>query len=255
MVILLFFISLLGGFLSGFLGLGGAVVIIPFMLTIPPLFGLDALSVKTVAGLSMIQVFSASLSSLIIHKRNMFIHWKFLFFTGIPMALFSFTGSFISKYMHDTVIMTGFVILLLMAFIALLYKIPEQNPMTGVQDIYINPLVLILTGSAVGFISGVVGAGGGFILVPLMIVFMKIPIKITVGTSMGIVFMGAVFGALGKIVSLQVDYILVIPVVAGSLIAARQGAKLCKHIPDRSIHHMLMVVIFISILQIILKLL
>jgi len=254
MVIILFFISLLGGFLSGFLGLGGAVVIIPLMLTVPPLFGFDSLTMKTVAGLSMIQVFSASLSSLIIHKRNMFIYWKILFFTGIPMALFSFTGSFISKYMHDTVIMAGFAILLFMAIIALMYKTPEQNPAKGLQDIQINPLVLILTGSAVGFISGVVGAGGGFILVPIMIVFMKIPIKITVGTSMGIVFTGAVFGALGKIVSLQVDYILVIPVIAGSLIAARQGAKFCKRIPERFIHRMLMVVIFISILQIILKL-
>ncbi|HDT12638.1 MAG TPA: sulfite exporter TauE/SafE family protein, partial [Candidatus Marinimicrobia bacterium] len=76
MIFLLFCISLLGGFLSGFLGLGGAVVIIPLMLTVPPLFGFDSLTLKTVAGLSMIQVFSASLSSLIIHKRNMFIHWK-----------------------------------------------------------------------------------------------------------------------------------------------------------------------------------
>lgn len=254
MIFLLFCISLLGGFLSGFLGLGGAVVIIPLMLTVPPLFGFDSLTLKTVAGLSMIQVFSASLSSLIIHKRNMFIHWKILFFTGVPMALFSFTGSFLSKFIHDTVIITGFAILLIIALIFLLFRTPEQNPARGLQDIHINPLVLILTGTVVGFISGVVGAGGGFILVPLMIVFMKIPIKITIGTSLGIVFTGAVFGALGKIVSLQVDYILVIPVIAGSLIAARQGAKFCKRLPERFIHRMLLLVIFISILQIISKL-
>ncbi len=255
MILTLLLISLFGGFLSGFLGLGGAVVIIPLMLTVPPLFGLEALSMKTVAGLSMIQVLAASFSSLIIHKKNRFVHWKILYNIGIPMALFALLGAYFSQYMNNQVIMILFGCLLVSAFLLLLFHVPQDTFEHEIDDIHFHPAILIITGMSIGTISGIVGAGGGFILVPIMIVLLKIPVKITVGTSLGIVCFGAIFGAAGKILSLQVDYKLALPVIIGSLTAARFGAKLCRIIPEKVIRRALLVVIFLSILQIGYKLL
>lgn len=255
MILTLLIISLFGGFLSGFLGLGGAVIIIPLMITVPPLLGMEALSMKTVAGLSMIQVLAASFSSLIIHKQNRFVHWQTLYYVGVPMALFALSGAYFSQYMNDQTIMILFGCLLVAAFLLLFFHVPQQTLDHKTDDIHIHPGILIVTGMGIGTISGIVGAGGGFILVPIMIVLLKIPVKMTVGTSLGIVCMGAIFGAAGKILSLQVDYKLAIPVIIGSLTAARFGAKFCKIVPEKLIRRALLVVLFLSILQIGYKLL
>ncbi len=98
MIVALFFISLVGGFLSGLLGLGGAVIMIPLMLTVPPLFGLDRLEMKTVAGLSMVQVLASAVSGIIIHKKNNFVHTGILVRIGVAMGICSLIGSYASKY-------------------------------------------------------------------------------------------------------------------------------------------------------------
>ncbi|HNZ53662.1 MAG TPA: TSUP family transporter [bacterium] len=90
MFLTLFVVSMLGGFMSGLLGLGGVVVLIPLMLTIPPILGVGDLSMKTVSGLSMIQVLFSSISGMIIHKKNKFIHYESLLFIGTPMGFSAF---------------------------------------------------------------------------------------------------------------------------------------------------------------------
>ena len=62
-----------GGFLSGLLGLGGAIFMIPLLLYVPPLLGVGQLDMKQVAAVSMVQVLSASLSGLIVHNKNRFV--------------------------------------------------------------------------------------------------------------------------------------------------------------------------------------
>lgn len=254
MILTLFCISCVGGFLSGFLGIGGAVVMIPMMLSLPPLLGAGQLGMKSVAGLSMIQVLFASISGLIIHKKNRFIHFKSLLYLGLPMGLLSLLGSYFSKHLENTVIMLVFGVLTLVAFFLLLFYKPDNGqPEIQLENLSPNPLLSIFIGAFVGLLSGIVGAGGGFILIPLMVTFLKMPLKITVGTSLGIVFIGAFFGALGKILSMQVEYLYILPVVAGSLLAARFGAKANKKVPSKTLKNILLFVILISLIQMVLN--
>jgi uncharacterized membrane protein YfcA len=253
MIIALFILSIFGGFLSGFLGLGGAVVMIPLMLTIPPLFNIGNLTMKSVAGLSMVQVFFSSISGIIIHKKNNFVHYQVLFFIGIPMGIFSLLGSYFSKYLNNEIILVIFAIIILLSFILLLLD-NSKNINYEISDIIINKKSLIITGIIIGTASGIVGAGGGFILIPIMTKILKIPLKITIGTSLGIVFIGALFGSLGKLLSFQVDFLLLFPVIIGSLIAAQIGARVSKITPPKILKTILFVVILISFIQVIIKL-
>ena len=122
MLVTLFILGSIGGFLSGLLGLGGALVMIPLMLTVPPLVGAGELSMKTVAGLSMFQVLFSALSGIIIHKRNKYVHTKSLIFIGIPLGLAALAGAYFSKYLSDFVIMLLFFILIITALITLVFK-------------------------------------------------------------------------------------------------------------------------------------
>jgi len=224
---------------------------IPLMLTVPFILGVGELNMKTVAGLSMLQVFFSSISGVIIHRRNGFVHLKTLLTIGIPLGIFSLAGSFFSAYMKDNLITLIFGTLLIIALVLMLLKKNHQEEDISLKN---NSYLSFLIGAGVGTLSGIVGAGGGFILIPLMTVILKIPLKITVGTSLGIVLIGAVFGSLGKIITLQVDYLLVLPVVAGSLISARLGARISKIASPNTIKIVLLIVILLSLIQVVFRL-
>lgn len=255
MIAILFCLSLLGGFLSGFLGVGGALVMIPLMLSVPPLLGAGELSVKAVSGLSMVQVLFASLSGIIVHKKNAYVSRFLLIYTGIPMGLASLLGSYYSKNIPDRTILLIFFILTLAALF--LFAFEKHSCREGIT-FTINKMTLplsILMGIIVGMLSGIVGAGGGFILIPLMTAVLKVPIRLAVGSSLGIIFIAALFGAAGKMLSLQVEFVYLIPVLAGSLLAAQFGARFSRRCSSKTIHNALLAVIALSMIQVLLKLL
>ena len=253
MIVILFLLSILGGFLSGLLGLGGAVVMIPLMLTIPHVFGFGELSMKAVAGLSMIQVLFSSFSGTIAHRRNRSVHFPALIYIGIPMGFSALAGSYASKYFQNIVLMYVFTVIIVIAFLIFTLDKKFKKEAVPLEEIRINKVFCIIAGTVTGAVSGMVGVGGGFILMPFMTYVLKIPLKVTMGTSLGIIFIGAAAGAVGKIASLQVDFVLVIPVVLGSVIAAQLGAKVNKMTSPAVLRHILIAVIFLSIIQMIFK--
>jgi uncharacterized membrane protein YfcA len=249
MTITLFVLGLLGGFLSGLLGLGGAVVMIPLMLAVPPLVGVGQLTMKEVAGLSMLQVLASSVSGILIHHKNNFVNWKVLLSIGVPMGICALGGSYFSKHMENRTLLIFFGLLVLASFILLLTHKQERADARP-EEFKFRLIPSLLIGTFVGFVSGAVGAGGGFILIPLMIIVLRVPMKVTVGTSLGIVFIGALTGSIGKLISMQVSVVTAIPLILGSIPAAQLGAKCSKAISSRVIHRILLVVVFFSMVKI-----
>jgi uncharacterized membrane protein YfcA len=249
MVLTLLILGLLGGFLSGLLGLGGAVVMIPLMLSVPPLVGAGHLTMKEVAGLSMLQVLASSVSGILIHHKNNFVNGKVLLSIGIPMGLGALSGAYLSKYMESRTLLICFGLLICVAFVMLLIHRPKPADVPP-EEFKFRLVPSVLIGAFVGFVSGAVGAGGGFILIPLMITVLRVPLKVTVGTSLGIVFIGALTGSLGKLLSLQVNFTAAVPLILGSVPAARLGAKCSKAMKPCTIHRILLAVVFASLVKI-----
>lgn len=252
MLIVLFIISVFGGFLSGFIGLGGALVIIPLILTIPPLLNQGSLEMKVVTVLSMIQVLFSSFSGIIIHRKNNMVHNETLLSIGIPLGIFSLLGAYFSKFLKNQYILIIFSFIIFLSFLLLLFD-PENEEGVDPKTIKTNKKLSIIIGILTGTISGIVGAGGGFILIPIMMKVFKFPLKLTIGTSLGIVFIGALFGSIGKIYSVSFDYMLLFPIITGSVLSAQIGAQLNKITPPKILKGILLIAILASFIQMLIK--
>jgi uncharacterized protein len=214
---------------------------IPLMLAAPPLFGLPELSMQAISGLSIIQVLAASISALLRHAKDGHVSRHALLLLGIPMALCALAGVALSRVVPGKALLVAFGVLALAALALMLRKPPVPASGDGVaiggalaRGGPAVPLSIAI-GSAVGLLSGMVGAGGGFILMPLMIYALRMPTRVAVGTSLGIVLLGSIAAAAGKALSGQVDWPLALALVLGAVPMAQVGAVLGKRAPEKLI--------------------
>lgn len=214
------------------------MLLIPLLLFVPPLVGMDALSMHEVAAITMLQILIASLFGSIAHFRNGNIDRATLLRLGIPMAVFSLLGSTLSRNLNEGLMLSLFGVLVVVALVMMLTR-PPKEIRRHARSGRARSVDLVSTGGLVGLSSGIVGAGGGFILVPVMVRVFRVPIRTAVGTGLGIVFIGAVMGAVGKIATLQVTWSYLLPVVAGAVPAALLGAALNRRVPPRVLRGLL----------------
>jgi|WetSurMetagenome_2_1015567.scaffolds.fasta_scaffold33539_4 uncharacterized protein len=248
MLLTLLVVSFFGGLVSGLLGIGGAVVLIPLLLSVPPLVGAGQLSMHEVAGITMIQVLVASFFSCFMHHHCGIIHRKTVLAAGIPMGVFALLGSAVSKYMAAEEMLFIFGCLVVIAFFMLLKQSSDETQAAS-GEVPFKLAGSVIVGGSVGLVSGIVGAGGGFILIPLMVGILKLPMRLAVGSSLGVVFIGALMGSIGKIMTLQVEWVYLIPVIAGSIPSALWGSHICSRSCPANIRYLLLAVVFLAALN------
>lgn len=246
-----FILGSAGGFLSGLLGVGGALVMIPMMLTIPPLFGLEPLTMQAVAGLSMIQVVFASISGVLQHRKNHFVHMRLLWIVGLCMFAASLTGAVASQYVCETTMLVLFGVMLLIGTVMMAFPSPRHlSAFAEGDEVRFNPYLAAGIGLGVGLVAGMIGAGGGFVIVPMMIYVLRIPVKVAIGTSLGVVLIGSLAGGAGKIFTGQVAWLPATALILGAIALARYGAIVSKKVTSRMLRYLLLIVLLASCVQI-----
>ena len=238
MSLVLFILALSSGFCSGLLGIGGAVLLIPLLVIVPPLCGVGELGMGAVSGISMLQVLSAAIAAGASHWRSGFMHGRTVLLIGVPMAVFTLLGAAASSLIADTALLLFFGLILLLS-LCLLHIERESERSHEDYGIRHSGIGHGLTGAAVGLCAGLVGAGGGFLLLPAMIGILKIPTRIAVGSSLGIILLSALFGSIGKIATLQVEWSYLIPVIAGSIPASIIGSRISHKLKPRMVERLL----------------
>jgi hypothetical protein len=122
-----------------------------------------------------------------------------------------------------------------MAFFAILMIAASYSMIKKSKDVAIssltNPWKVIIIGALVGVITGFLGAGGGFLIIPALLFFTKITMKQAVGTSLLIIAFNSLFGFLGDIVNgVLIDYYFLITIAAFASIGIFIGTLLSKKI-------------------------
>ncbi len=110
-LITLFIIGLGGSFISAMSGLGGAIIIVPALLYLPPLFGVGSLDMKQVSGITIIMVFVTSLIGTFTHGQHKAVNRSLVIIMGITGFVASFTGAYISKFTQAHFLLAIFAVM------------------------------------------------------------------------------------------------------------------------------------------------
>jgi len=241
-VILGYLAALLIGISLGLIGGGGSILTLPILTY---MFGIDA---KTGTAYSLFIVGVAALVGGLKMAKQGLVEYKTLvifalpalisvYFTRayivprIPEHLFTLGGFEVSG---DVGIMLFFALIMLLASVSMIRgKKPISETSTQIE--YNYPMILI-EGLTVGLVTGIVGAGGGFLIIPALVILAKLPMKMAVGTSLLIIAVKSLIGFLGDLGNPQIgqgngiDWPFLIIFTLIALIGIFMGTYLSKFI-------------------------
>ena len=241
-IITIFLIGFIGSYISGMLGIGGSIIKYPMLLYIPPLFGLAAFSAHEVSGISAVQVFFATIGGVWAYRKGGYLNKTLILYMGISILVGSFVGGFGSKYMSEGGINVVYGILALIA--AIMMFIPKKNvDDTPFDQVMFNKWLAAILAFIVGLGAGIVGAAGAFLLVPIMLVVLKIPTRMTIASSLAITFISSIGSTVGKITTGQIEYFPAVIMIVASLIASPLGANAGKKMNTKVLQIILAVLI------------
>ncbi|KSU87559.1 hypothetical protein A2U94_17310 [Bacillus sp. VT 712] len=248
-ITVIFLIGFIGSYLSGMLGIGGSIIKYPMLLYIPPILGLTAFSAHEVSGISAVQVFFATIGGVWAYRKGGYLNKNLILYMGASILIGSFIGGFGSQMMSEEGINFVYGILALVA--AIMMFVPKK----GIDDLPLDQVTFnkwLAAGLAfiVGVGSGIVGAAGAFLLVPIMLVVLKIPTRMTIASSLAITFISSIGATVGKVTTGQVDYGPALIMVIASLIASPLGAKAGKKINTKVLQIALALLILATAIKI-----
>jgi uncharacterized membrane protein YfcA len=242
----LFVLGVVGAFVSGLIGVGGAIVMIPLLLYAPPLLGVGQLDVKAVAAITMVQVFVAAVSGVIAHGRHRAVNRRLAATGGIVMAAGSLAGAVASHWMRDFWLLVVFALMVTAALMLMFVPTPPPDVSAPAEEREYSRTLTATVAGGVGLAAGLVGAGGAFLLVPLLLVVVGVPIRVTIGTSLAMTALAATTGVVGKLVTGQVPLVPALVVALGAVPGAQLGARLSRRLAGGALKGILFVVIVIT---------
>ncbi|MDA9981608.1 sulfite exporter TauE/SafE family protein [Gammaproteobacteria bacterium] len=242
----LFGLGFAGGFFSGLLGIGGGIIMVPLLLYIPPAFGLAAMSMKVVAGITAVQSFVGTISGAAGHNRYRRIHRGLALSVGLPMAIASLAGSIASSYVSNELMLMVFAGMALVAATLMFLPLAESTMDESVQQVEFNRTAAILIGVVIGGLAGIIGQGGAFLYIPALLYILRVPTRITIGSSLAIGIASSASVLLGRIGTDQVPWLWATVLVLGVVIGAQLGSMLSQYTPKLVLRRILGVVITAS---------
>ncbi|PKR85773.1 sulfite exporter TauE/SafE family protein [Heyndrickxia camelliae] len=248
-IITIFLVGFVGSFISGLLGIGGAIINYPMLLYIPAAVGVAHFTAHEVSGITALQVFFATIGGVWAYRKGRYLNKTLIAYMGISILIGSFVGGVGSTHFSESSVNVIYGILAFIA--AIMMFIPKKGiDVVRLDEVKFNKWLAALLALLVGLAAGIVGAGGAFLLVPIMLVILKIPTRMTIATSLAITFISSIGTAIGKISTGQVDYLPALIMIVASLIAAPFGAKAGKKINTKILQIILAVIIFTTAIKI-----
>lgn len=216
-------IGLISGFLSGMFGIGGGMIVTPLLILIYPMLTNQNLSIIAITGLSSAQGFFSSAVSFFFHRKTSPINKKLILTFAIPMATSNLIASYLSPNVDAKYILFIFGLL---GFASLFITFFIKKPPVFFNK-YSKTLIPLI-GLVIGILCGIIGQGGGFIYLPILIYLFGLDIKSAIATSaaIGIIAaMGALFGRINTI-SIFLNYLPYL--IIGIFIGSYFGSKISK---------------------------
>ncbi|UOY89985.1 sulfite exporter TauE/SafE family protein [Bacillus glycinifermentans] len=248
-IFLIFLIGSVGSFMSGMLGVGGAIINYPLLLYIPVLLGFTGFNAYQVSGIVAVQVFAATFSGVWAYRKDGYLNKELITVMGLSILIGSLLGGYGSHFFSEDFINLVYGILAIIAAI-MMFILKTGTEGNHSDHIRFPKILTSIMAFAVGLASGIVGAGGAFLLVPLMLVVLKIPPRITIATSLAVTFISSIGTTATKLVIGQVPIMPALVVMVASLIASPIGVFIGKKVNVKVLQGILIFVIMITTVKI-----
>ena len=232
MSLLVLLAAALAGLAIGTLGGGGAILTVPALVYLADQGAHDA-----TAG-SLVIVGLSSLVGLIPHARRGHVRVRNGLLIGALGAAGAIVGSRLGQRIHPEILLTGFAALVLVVGVVMLYRARNRVPEPAEADAAAGPRTvrLVVAASAAGLLTGFFGVGGGFILVPMLVLALGFPMPAAVGTSLLIIALNSAAGLVGRAEHLAgLDWSLIAVFTAVTMVASLLGARLSTRLPARTL--------------------
>ncbi|WP_172914672.1 sulfite exporter TauE/SafE family protein [Capnocytophaga canis] len=229
--------SIFIGIALGLIGGGGSILTVPMLVY---LFRIDAVlataySLFIVGATSVVGSFSYFIKDLVNVKTAVIF--------GIPsIVAVYFTRAYIVPAIPHEILAVGefvitknillmllFAVLMIVASYSMIKKTKHHQEKVAKKQQFNYPLILI-EGIVVGILTGLVGAGGGFLIIPALVILSKLPMKEAVGTSLVIIAAKSLIGFLGENSEIPMDYLFLAKVTAFAIFGIFIGMALSKKI-------------------------
>jgi len=251
--------ALVIGIVLGLIGGGGSILTVPilvYLLGINPVAA-TAYSLFIVGSTALVGAIRNSIKKLVDFKTAIvfalpafvavYLTRKFLV-PAIPDYLFSI-GSF--EFTKNVAIMIFFAIIMLLASVSMIRKRTEEAESNEAQK-FNYPLILI-EGFVVGILTGLVGAGGGFLIIPALVLLAKLPMKKAVATSLLIIAIKSLIGFIGDVENSTIDWVFLLTFTLTSIVGIFIGIGLNKFIDGKKLKKAFGWFVLIMAIYIILK--
>jgi len=233
--------AILIGVSLGLIGSGGSILTVPvlvYLMIIDPVYA-TAYSLFIVGLTSLVGALFyfkkglVNIRSAIIFSIPAFIAvflTRFYLLPAIPNELFSIGDFVVSKRIF---IMLLFAFLMFGAAISMIRKNKEDDLIN--DQIFNYPLIFV-EGFIVGILTGLVGAGGGFLIIPALVILAKIPMKTAVGTSLVIIAVKSLIGFLGDLsLNMNIDWTILLGFSVFTIVGIFIGSHLSKFVSSKKL--------------------
>lgn len=224
-------LSLLIGLLLGLLGGGGSI------LTVPVMVYLVGLPPKSAIATSLVVVGTTSLITVIGHARRGWVCWKTGYAFGLAGMAGAYGGGRLAALIPGNILLLLFALVMLGTAGAMLGGRREapRAPNAPICPARLNLPAVLFDGLLVGSLTGLVGVGGGFVIVPALNLLGGLPMHAAIGTSLLVIAMNSGAALLGYASHVSIDFDLVAVVTGAAVAGSVLGGLVSKRVSGNTL--------------------
>ncbi|SDG04395.1 hypothetical protein SAMN05660662_0119 [Blastococcus aurantiacus] len=212
------------GALVGLLGGGGSI------LAVPALVYLAGQDLQQAVATSLLVVGVTSVVAVLPRLRERQINWRIGLLFGAAGAATAFTGAAVNRVLPDELTLALFAVLMVVAGVRMLQEKPATGTACAIDGGRVNwrrclPRTLA-GGLVVGFLTGLLGVGGGFLIIPVLVLALGLPMPTAIGTSLVIVSLNSAAGFAAHAGEMTLDVPVTVAFTAAAVVSALAAGRL-----------------------------
>ena len=229
MIITALALGLIVGVLLGLVGGGGSILAVPALV-----YGVG-LPLSEAIPTSLIVVGAASAVAVLPRLRHG-VNWRLAAIIGMAGVATAYLGALVNRMMDPQVLLVAFAVIMVVAGVRMFLTTRAAGGPCALPDGGTNwrsclPKALA-TGAVVGFLTGLLGVGGGFLIVPALTLILGLPMGPTIGTSLVIIVINSAAGFASHVSDIEIDWAVTGSFAASAMIASLGAGRLGRRLPD-----------------------